>query len=588
MTLSPRQSRSRLSWRLLVCAGVLLSLSLGLASCSSDVKPSLREDQSAHLSNNSWFEDITNEVGIDFVHDAGPTDSYFMPASMGSGCAVFDFDGDGLLDIYLLQFGGPKSRSVNRLYRQLPGGKFQDVTEGSGLGIAGYNHGVAIADVNNDGRPDVLITQYGGIRLFLNMGGGKFEDVTAESGLLNPLWGMSAAFLDYNRDGLLDLVVVNYLDYDPRKECLTPDGARDFCSPGNFPGVSSKLFRNLGPTPAGPGRPAARIRFEDVSLASGIGKLPGPGLGVVCADFTGDGWPDIFVANDGKENRLWVNQRDGTFKNEAVSRNVAVNAMSKAYAGMGVAAGDVKNNGFLDLFVTHLGKETNTLWCQKPAGTFRDQTAESGLTNTLWRGTGFGTVMADFNLDGALDIAVANGSVLRGGLAKNTGLGFWETYAERNQVFANDGSGKFSDVSEQNPQFCGEWNVGRGLVCADINNDGAPDLLVTTCGGKTRLYRNKAANRGHWLKVMATEPALHRAAYGAEIRVRAGKSNWLRLINPGESYLCSGAPIAVFGLGLESTFDSIVVTWPDGSREGFPGGQADCLIELQKGRGKPQ
>ena len=504
---------------------------------------------------------------------------------MGSGGAAFDFDGDGLLDIYLLQFGGPNSPSVNRLYRQLPGGTFQDVTAGSGLDVAGYNHGVAIADVNNDGRPDVLITQYGGIRLFLNLGGGKFEDITAESGLLNPLWGMSAAFLDYDRDGLLDLVVVNYLDYDSKKECLTPDGVRDFCSPGNFSGVSAKLFRNRGPVHATNGRPTARVRFEDVSLSSGIGRMPGPGLGVVCADFDGDGWPDIFVANDGQPNRLWINQKNGTFVDQSVSRGVAYTAMGKAYAGMGVALGDADNDGLLDLFVTHLGTESNTLWRQGPRGQFRDRTVESKLSSSQWRGTGFGTLMADFDLDGSVDIAIVNGRVGRGGLAHNSGLGFWETYAERNQLFANDGAGTFRDLSPSNEPFCGHWNVGRGLICADFNNDGAPDLLVTTAGGRARLFQNVAPNRGHWLKARAIDPKLNRDAYGAEVRVRSGSREWLRLINPAESYLCSNAPVALFGLGATDHIDSVIVTWPDGARERFAGGGVDRVIELRKGAG---
>ena len=582
---SPQSSRQPLTWAILLDAEILLALCVGAVGCTrtSVTSSAAPEDAVGPV----WFEDVTDAVGLQFIHDAGPTGSYFMPRSMGSGCAVFDFDGDGLLDIYLLQFGGPGSRSINRLYRQVPGGRFEDVTEGSGLGIAGYNHGVAIADVNNDGLPDVLITQCGGIKLFLNLGGGKFEDVTAESGLLNPLWGMSAAFLDYDRDGRLDLMVANYLDYDPKKECFTPDGARDFCSPGNFPGVGAKLFRNIGPVPAGPGRAAARVRFEDVSLASGIGRLPGPGLGVVCADFNGDGWPDIFVANDGQPNRLWINQKNGTFVDEAVSRGVGLTAMSKAYAGMGVALGDIDNDGLLDLYVTHLGTESHTLWKQKTRGQFRDETTESGLATTRWRGTGFGTVMADFDLNGALDIAVVNGRVFRGGSAKDSGLGFWETYAERNQLFANDGNGQFRDLSPANKALCGYWNVGRGLVCADFDNDGAPDLLVTAIGGRARLFRNVAPNRGHWLKIRASDPKLNRDAYGAEVRVRSGEREWLRLINPGESYLCSGPPLAHFGLGNVERFDSAVVTWPDGVRERFPGGMADRLLEVKKGGGGP-
>jgi hypothetical protein len=546
-----------------------------------------------------WLQDVTEAVGLDFVHDPGPTGTYLMPQSMGSGCAIIregegEGEGDGTLYLYLLHHGGPQGKK-NQLFKQLPDGTFKDVSQGSGLDIAGFNMGVAVGDVNNDGLPDVVVTQYGGVKLFLNQGGGRFQDVTEEAGLANPLWGCSAAFLDFNRDGWLDLIVVNYLDFDAKRECLTPQGAKEFCGPNSFSGTSSKLFRNRGPRPTGAraratvGNTAARVTFEDVSLASGIGLVPGPGLGVVCADFDGDGWPDIFVANDGKPNRLWINQHDGTFKDEAASRGVGYTAVGNAYAGMGIALGDAAGSGMFDLFVTHLGTETHTLWRQGPQhGQFRDTTAASGLTSSRWRGTGFGTLMADFDLDGSLDLAVVNGRVIRGGEARNTDLGFWEPYAERNQLFAGDGTGKFRDVSPANKPFCGGWNVGRGLVCADFDKSGAPGLLVTAIGSRARLFRNVAPNRGHWLKVRALDPKLKRDAYGAEVRVRAGNRTWLRLINPAQSYLSSSSALALFGLGNIDRVDSIEVTWPDGSApEKFAGGAVDRMRVLRKGEASP-
>jgi hypothetical protein len=566
-------------------ASFLVCLSLGLYGCWH-AKPTATTSAPEDETGPAWFEDVTDAVGLDFVQDAGPTGTFFMPQMMGSGCA-FIHDGDGTLYVYLLNNGGPDSHSINHLYRYMPDGKFKDVTEGSGLGVAGHNMGVAIADVNNDGLPDVLLTQYRGVKLFLNRGGGRFEDATEEAGLSNPLWAMSAAFLDYDRDGWLDLVVVNYLDYDSKMQCFSPRGERMFCMPTRFPGSCSKLFRNHGPIAPADGKPGARVWFEDVSFASGIGLAPGPGLGVVCADFDGDGWPDIFVANDGEANRLWINRHNGTFVDEAASRGVAFTTMGKAYAGMGIAIGDVDNDAMLDLYVTHLTSETNTLWKQGPRGRFRDRTADAGLTNTRWRGTGFGALMADFDLDGALDLAVVNGRVLHGGSAKDTGLGFWETYAERNQLFANDGAGKFRDVSSANKAFCGRWNVARGLACTDFNDDGAPDLLATTVAGRARLFKNVAPDRGHWLKVRTIDPALRRDAYGAEVLVRAGDRKWLRLINPAESYLCSSSPIALFGLGTTAHVDAIVVKWPDGSPpEEFDGGAVDRTIVLRKGEGR--
>ncbi|HTU89199.1 MAG TPA: VCBS repeat-containing protein [Gemmataceae bacterium] len=244
-----------------------------------------------------WFRDVTAESGVDFLHDAGPTGTFFLPQIVGSGAAVLDFDGDGLLDLYFLTNGGPQSRSTNRLFRQLPGGRFQDVSKGSGLDIAGHNMGVAVGDVDNDGRPDVVVTQYGGLRLFHNDGGGVFTDISEQAGLHSPLWGASAAFCDFDRDGRLDLVVVNYVDYDPSRPCSTGRGQRDYCGPGIFDGSVTKLFHNRGRGADGV------VRFNDITAASGLAQKPGPGLGVVCADFDGDGWPDIFVANDGKPNR---------------------------------------------------------------------------------------------------------------------------------------------------------------------------------------------------------------------------------------------------------------------------------------------
>jgi hypothetical protein len=534
----------------------------------------------------AWFADVTGEAGLDFVHDAGPVgNGYFMPQALGSGAAVFDFNNDGLLDIYLLQNGGPKG-AANRLFQQLPGGTFKDASAGSGLDIAGYNMGVAVGDVNNDGFPDVLVTQYGGVHLFLNNGNGTFTDVTDEAGLSNPSWGASAAFVDYDRDGWLDLVVVNYVDYDPTWPCTTTSGKPDYCAPRTFPGRVTRLFHNLGRAAAGTGH---GVRFADVTEASGLGRLAGPGLGVVCADFDGDGWPDLFVSNDGQPNYLWINQKDGTFKEEAVRRGVAYNAMGQAAAGMGVALGDVDGDGLFDLFVTHLTEETNTLWKQGPRGLFHDRTAAAGLGAARSRGTGFGTVLGDFDQDGALDLAVANGRVSKADAAAAAALGpHWGLYGERNRLFAGDGAGRFRDVSAANPALCGTANVGRGLVCADLDGDGALDLLVTTAGGPARLYRNVAPRRGHWLLVRAWDPALHRNAYGAEVTVRAGDRHWLRLIQPAHSYLCSGDVRAHFGLGEAVRVDAIDVLWPDGTAETFPACAADRALELHKGSGQKQ
>jgi hypothetical protein len=533
----------------------------------------------------AWFADVTDEVGLDFVHDAGDLTLYQTSQINGSGVALFDFDGDGRLDLYLLTHGGRNSRSINHLYKNMPDGTFKDVTEGSGLGIAGFCTGVAIGDVNNDGWPDVLVSQKGGVRLFLNNGDGHtFTDVTEEAGLKNPLWATSANFVDYDRDGWLDLVVVNYLESDPTWVCHGLTTKRDYCGPSLFPGTVSKLFRNLGRT-AGKA-PVGSVRFQDVTVQAGLARASGPGLGVYCADFNGDGWPDIFIANDGKPNHLWINQKNGTFVEEALAHGLALDAVGQAQANMGVAVGDVDGDGLFDVYVTHLVSEHNTLWRQGPRGKFRDQTSAAGLLHSGWRGTGFGTLLGDFDNDGWLDLAVVNGRIERGSTTPNPAVGeHFSEYTERNQLFRNLGQGKFRDVSEQNGAFCGTPNVARGLARGSLNNDGGLDLVLTTVANRARLYRNVAPARGHWLLVRALDPRLDRDAYGAEVRVRVGDRRWLRIINPGDSFQCSSDPRAHFGLGESARFDAVHVLWPDGLAEVFPGGAANRLLVLRRGEG---
>jgi hypothetical protein len=538
-----------------------------------------------------WFEDVTEACGLNFVHDPGPVGTYFMPQIVGSGCALFDYDGDGRLDVYLVQNAGPDSGVTNRLFHQEKDGTFRDVSKGSGLDVAGYGMGVAIGDVNNDGRPDVFLTEYGRCRLFLNNGDGTFTDVTKDAGLDNPRWCTSAAFVDYDRDGWLDLVVVNYLDYGPDRPCTDLGGRREFCPPTAFAGTVSHLFHNLGRGPGGKG-----IRFEDVTHKAGLEKRPGPGLGVVCADFDGDGWPDILIANDRKANHLWINQHDGTFKDgaeEALRRGLAYNADGQPQANMGIALGDVDGDGLFDVFITHLTEETHTLWKQGPRGMFQDRSAALGVTATRYRGTGFGTVMADFDHDGAPDLAVANGRVLHSrsindvSAADAARLGpFWVEYAERNQLLANDGKGHFRDVSADSPAFCGPSGVFRGLACGDIDGDGAIDLLLTEVSGRVRLFRNVAPKRGHWLMVRALDPRLHRDAYGAEVTVVAAGRRWKQWVNPASSFLCSNDPRAHFGLGSAECVEAIEVLWPDGLKETFPGGPVDKAVVLCRGEGR--
>ncbi len=526
--------------------------------------------------------DITDESGLDFVHDAGVDSGYFMPESIGSGGAFLDYDNDGNLDIYLVNgarrgTNDPDRPSPrNRLFRQVHDGAFLDVTETSGLGDAGYGMGVAVGDIDNDGDVDVYITNFGPDALYRNNGDGTFSDISDAAGISNPEWGTSAVFFDYDLDGFLDIYVANYLALDTTVSCSDEAGRRDYCGPGAFLGVPDVLYHNNGDG-----------TFTDVSVASGVARGSSKGLGVVSADLDGDLYPDVYVANDGEANHLWLNQRDGTFRDHALRLGAALNGFGIAEAGMGIALNDVDNDADLDLFVTHLRAESNTLYRNTGDAGFFDETAPAGLAGPSLPYTGFGTGFFDYDHDGDLDLAVANGRVIRGPLLTGEGRGaerpgYWDDYAEPNLLFENDGNGRFSDVSDRAPALSRYVENSRGLAFGDVDNDGDIDLLVTNGGGRARLIRNDR-EQGHWLMIRAVDPALRRDAIGATITVVVGEKRLQRLIAPGYSFLSSNDPRAHFGLGAAARVDRIIVRWPDGEIETHPGVAADRIITLRKG-----
>jgi hypothetical protein len=475
----------------------------------------------------------------------------------------------------------------NQLYEQGADGTLRNVSEGSGLDIRGRGMGAIAGDVNNDGRPDLVVTEYGATRLFVNLGQGRFEEVTKEAGIENPRWAAPASLIDYDRDGWLDLVVGNYVDYDPTQVCDDTQGRRDFCAPAAFAGTATRLWRN-GTRVAG-GTP----QFEDRTEASGLARIPGVALGLVCADFDGDGWPDIFCSDDGRPNRLFINRRDGTFVEEAVARGLALNAMGRTAANMGVAYGDVDGDGMADLFITHLAEEFHALFRQDRRGWYSDVVARAGLQTGRWRGTGFGTVLADFDRDGSLDLCLVNGLVRRATPGQTPVLPgvseWWGRYAQRAQLFVNNGKGRFRDVSDEQAGLCGLAAVGRSLAVGDLDGDGAPDLVVGNIGGPLRILRNVSPARGQWLAVRLVDPARGgRDAIGSEVVLVGESRRWWGLLQPATSYLSSHEPVVHFGLGTVEALREAIVTWPDGNRERFKIPGLNRRLTLAQGSGEPQ
>jgi hypothetical protein len=565
-------------------------VALGAAFGRYDARPHPTNPEST----SDIFVDATQASGIDFVHTNGMTGEYYFSEIIGSGVAIFDYDNDGRPDILVLN-GTPLGEAATsearspcsaRLFhneltvsesgeRTL---KFADVTEKSGLCSRGYGMGVAVGDYDNDGSPDVFITHFDAPnQLFRNNGDGTFSDVTETAGVGgNSQWGASASFLDYDRDGFLDLYVANYVNYsiEDKKKCYNYTSARDYCAPVTYQPVPGILYHNLG-----------HGKFEDVSVRSGITRAYGNGLGVVAADINGDGWPDIFVANDGNPNQLWINQQDGTFRNEAPERGVAVSVDGAAEAGMGVDIADADGTGNEDIFVTHLTHEKATLYRNLgQGGQFEDASAVAGLYVATTAYTGFGTAFLDYDNDGWPDIVIANGAVHVVEEQVRTHDPF--PLHQTKQLLHNLGNGHFEDVSAKAGSAFALSEVGRGLAVGDLDNDGGVDFVVANNNGRLRIFLNKVAAARPWvgLRVLTGK----RDAYGAivELRRKDARTLWRRVHSDG-SYLSASDPRVLIGLGEASDIDGLVVHWPDGKEERFPPPPLRTYSTITQGSGLP-
>ena len=516
-----------------------------------------------NASSNPLFQlkDVTSQAGIDFRHNSGAYGGKFLPETLGSGCAFLDYDSDGYPDILLVNSmdwpGHKRIRSALKLYKNNRNGTFSDVTRAAGLDIEVYGMGVAVGDYNNDGFPDILITCVGQNHLFLNTGKGTFRDVTKSSGLGSRMaFSTSALWIDYDRDGHLDLLVCNYVNWSPEHDvfCSLDGKNKSYCTPEAYRGETCWLFHNRGDG-----------TFEDVTAASGIFDTSSKSLGVAMLDFDQDGWPDLFVANDTQPNKLYRNLRNGKFKDAAVEAGLAFSADGKARAGMGVDVGDFENSGRPGIAITNFDNEMVGLYRSPSAGQFDDVSLAAGVGGPSKTTLGFGCGFADLDLDGRLDLVIANGHIddtvrnIRG----NVG------YAQPPHLFLNLGNGKFQDVVNTNGGDFAAPRVGRGLAFADFDRDGDVDLLLTTNNGPAYLFRNDLHSGSRALRLHLAGIKSNRDAIGAVVRIYHGGETQTRTVRGGSSYLSQSELPLTFGVGKSDRVDRLAVEWPSGTTQEF-------------------
>jgi len=523
------------------------------------------------------FVDATRDAGIAFQHVNGASSDKHLVETMGSGGLFFDYDGDGWIDVFLVDGGSladpaVAKRALHRLYRNRRNGTFEDVTDRSGIRHSAYGMGACAADYDGDGDVDLYVTNDGPNVLYQNRGDGRFADVTAAAGVGEPRWSAGCAFADLDRDGDLDLWVTNYVAADRGRSPFCGDakrGVRFYCHPLNYEPLPNTLYRNDGGT------------FTDVSTPSGIGALRSNGLGVVIVDGNDDGWPDVFVANDSLPNLLFRNAGKLRFRDEALTAGVAVAADGQPRAGMGIDAGDYDGDGRLDLAITNLDFQMHSLHRGLDRGLFAWSTIESGIGYPTLPFVGFGVAFLDADHDGRLDLAIANGHILDNAPAFRSGA----TYRQRNLLFRNTTGRRFVEVGRSaGPGFALE-KVSRGLAVGDIDNDGDLDLLVTNNGGSADLLRNDLASHANALLVRLVGTGMNRDAIGARVRVTTGAVTQRRDVLAGSSYLSQSDLRLHFGLGAASEADVLEVRWPSGNSETLRSVPAGQIVTIEEGKG---
>ena len=526
------------------------------------------------------FTDVTAAAGIEFHHNSGAFGAKYLPETMGPGCAFLDYDGDGWLDILLVNGmdwpGHKRQRSTLRLYRNNRNGTFTDVTERAGLAVEMYGMGVAVADFNNDGFPDILITAVGQNRLFQNTGAGHFVDVTEKAGLGGRNgFSTSALWFDFDRDGFLDLLVCNYVKWSPQLDvfCSVDGKRKSYCTPEAYHGDTCWLFRNRG-----------NGTFEDVTAKSGIFDPTSKSLGVAMMDYDRDGWPDVLIANDTQPNKLYRNLRNGTFEDVAVRADVAFSEDGKARAGMGIDTADFDNSGVEGIAITNFDNEMIALYRPTRAGMFTDAAMTAGVGQASRESLGFGCAFLDIDLDGRLDLIAVNGHIdetvrrIRG----NAG------YAQPPHLFLNRGGGRFQDVAAQAGGGFAVPKVGRGLAYGDFDRDGDLDVLLTTNQGAAHLYRNDVAAGARSLRLRLIGTKSNRDAIGAVVRLTTPDATQTRTVKTGSSYLSQSELTLTFGLGPRDSASRIVVDWPSGAVQEFSkvaAGAYECVEGAQLRRG---